>query len=80
MISEQLAHELFGTRSTIGRRLRTAANVPPVDVIGVVGDFRDFGPVRGGRPTIYFRHSFNDLFAMSPFSTVIVRHDGSVSI
>jgi putative ABC transport system permease protein len=77
VISEQLARELFGTASGVGRRLRTATAAPPVDVIGVVSDFRDFGPVRAGRPTIYFRHSFNDVFAVSPFSTVIVRHDGS---
>jgi cell division protein FtsX len=48
-----------------------------VEVIGVVGNFRDFGPIRAGRPTIYFRHSFNEVFARSPFSTVIVRHEGS---
>jgi predicted permease len=78
VISAQLARELFGTQGAVGRRLRTVANVPPVDVIGVVGDFRDFGPIRAGRPTIYFRHSFNDVFAMSPFSTIVVRHDGSV--
>ena len=77
VISEQLARELFGTASGVGRRLRTATAAPPVDVIGVVSDFRDFGPVRAGRPTIYFRHSFNEVFAVSPFSTVIVRHDGS---
>jgi len=77
VISEQLARELFGAPSAVGRRLRTTATAPPVDVIGVVSDFRDFGPVRAGRPTIYFRHSFNEVFAVSPFSTVIVRHDGS---
>jgi hypothetical protein len=77
VISEQLARELFGASSAIGRRLRTTLSAPPVEVIGVVGNFRDFGPIRAGRPTIYFRHSFNEVFALSPFSTVIVRHDGS---
>ena len=77
VISEQLARELFGGGRSIGRTLRTAAAAAPVEVIGVVGDFRDFGPVRAGRPTIYFRHSFNDVFAVSPFSTIVVRHDGS---
>ncbi len=77
VISEQLARELFGASNAVGRRLRTGTSAPPVEVIGVVGNFRDFGPVRGGRPTIYFRHSFNDVFAMSPFSTVIVRHEGA---
>ena len=77
VISEQLARELFGSTSAVGRRLRTTSSAPPVEIIGVVGNFRDFGPVRAGRPTIYFRHSFNDVFAVSPFSTVIVRYDGS---
>ena len=77
VVSQQLARELFGSASAIGQHLRTTANAPPVEIIGVVGDFRDFGPVRAGRPTIYFRHSFNAVFARSPFSTVIVRHDGS---
>jgi putative ABC transport system permease protein len=77
VISEQLARALFGSASAIGQRLRTAADRSPVEIIGVVGDFRDFGPLRSGRPTIYFRHSFNAVFAPSPFSTVIVRHDGS---
>jgi putative ABC transport system permease protein len=77
VISEQLARELFGPSSAVGRLLRTATSAPPVEVIGVVGDFRDFGPVREGRPTIYFRHSFNEVYANSPFSTVIVRHEGS---
>ena len=77
VISEALARELFGSASGVGRRLRTGTSAPPVEVIGVVGNFRDFGPVRAGRPTIYFRHSFNEVFANSPFSTVIVRHEGS---
>lgn len=77
VISEQLARELFGASSAVGRRLRTGTTAPPVEVIGVVGNFRDFGPVRAGRPTIYFRHSFNEVFATSPFSTVIVRHDAT---
>jgi predicted permease len=74
VISEQLARDLFGTSNALGRRLRTVSSAPPVEVIGVVGNFRDFGPTRASRATIYFRHSFNDVFASSPFSTVIVRY------
>jgi predicted permease len=75
VISEQLARALFASSSAVGRLLRTGTSAPPVEVIGVVGNVRDFGPTRASRATIYFRHSFNEVFARSPFSTVIVRYE-----
>lgn len=52
LINRVLAGQLFGGEDPIGERLAITERYQP-EVIGVVGDLRDFGPDQIPRPTFY---------------------------
>lgn len=72
VISASLAKALFGEARAIGEPLVLDAD-RVVRVIGVVPDFRDFGPARPSRPTIYLRHGSRRGFESNASMSVIVR-------
>ena len=49
--------ESLGHRFTIGSRMQQGGERAGGEVVGVVGDVRDRGPSRRGRPTIYLPHA-----------------------
>lgn len=72
--SASLARALFGTERAVGRRIVLEGS-SPVEIVGVVADFRDFGPMRAHRPTVYLRHASQPGFAAAASVIFIVRQD-----
>lgn len=55
IISENLARELFGNaRDALGQRVRPSSNGPWREIVGVVGDEHDDGPMRPSTPMVYW--------------------------
>jgi predicted permease len=72
IVSETLARALFADLTPIGQSVRVDGLVA-MHIVGVSADFRDFGPTRPPRPTIYFRHGSKPGFASIGTMNVIVR-------
>jgi ABC-type antimicrobial peptide transport system permease subunit len=53
VISESLAHALFGAGPSIGRRLWLSGDDRPVEIIGVVGDIKHLALDSAVLPTLY---------------------------
>ncbi len=62
IISENLARELFGTaQDALGQRVRPSSNGPWREIVGVVGNEHDDGPMRPATPMVYWpfmQHGF----------------------
>ena len=69
VVNEALAHQVFAARDPIGKRIRTGAEGPWHEIIGVVGDVRQKRLDEAPKPEIY------ETFAAMPmpFLTVVVR-------
>jgi predicted permease len=69
VVNEALAHQVFAARDPIGKRIRTGAEGPWHEIIGVVGDVRQKRLDEASKPEIY------ETFAAMPmpFLTVVVR-------
>jgi predicted permease len=72
VVSTSLAQALFGTTEVVGRRVMLEDS-EPFEIIGVVSDFRDFGPTSAPRPTLYARHGAGEGWMASPQLTMVVR-------
>jgi putative ABC transport system permease protein len=71
VISRQLADQLFPNEEAVGRVLRrTAADAPPMQIIGIVDDVRDVSLTEVPAPTIYLPWSQNNNHGV-PVSLVI---------
>lgn len=79
LVSEDLSVALFGTARGVGRSVRIGSTSPYV-VSGIVGNIRDFGPARAGRPTIYFLHGSEAGFQSTTDMTVVVRGPAQASM
>ena len=71
IFSAALARALFGGGDAIGERIRMDGR--NLTVVGVVTDFRDFGPTRDPRPTVYLRHGSSPGFASSGSMIALAR-------
>jgi putative ABC transport system permease protein len=70
IIGRTMADRLFKGRSAVGRRLRyRGAELPPMTIVGVVGDVKITGLDQEPRPVIYFSFRQNP----SIFSNLVVR-------
>jgi putative ABC transport system permease protein len=70
IIGRTMADRLFKGRSAVGRRLRyRGAELPPMTIVGVVGDVKITGLDQELRPVIYFSFRQNP----SIFSNLVVR-------
>jgi putative ABC transport system permease protein len=76
VISEMLAASLFPSQTAVGRVVKLEDG-DPYEVVGVVGDLRDFGPTRPGRPTVYLRHGSEAGFASATTLNLVLRSRGN---
>lgn len=62
IVSDNLARELFGgAQAALGQRVRPSPNGPWREIVGVVGNEYDDGPMRPAPPTVYWpfmQHGF----------------------
>jgi predicted permease len=62
IVSQNLARELFGdARDALGQRVRPSPNGPWREIVGVVGNEHDDGPMRPATPMVYWpfmQHGF----------------------
>jgi predicted lysophospholipase L1 biosynthesis ABC-type transport system permease subunit len=71
-----LAASLFPSQTAVGRVVKLEDG-DPYEVVGVVGDLRDFGPTRPGRPTVYLRHGSEAGFASATTLNLVLRSRGN---
>jgi putative ABC transport system permease protein len=72
MIGKNVADRIFAGRDPIGRRLvYTGIKVPPVTIVGVVGDVKTTGLDDALRPVLYYSFRQNP----APFTNLVVRTD-----
>ncbi len=74
VISRELARQLFPDRNPVGQRLDLDWPLTDPEIVGVVGDVREFGPTREPPPRFYWPYPVGGYTSLS--MTVLLRTDG----
>lgn len=73
VISRELARQLFPDRDPVGQRLELDWPLKDPEIVGVVGDIREFGPTREPPPRFYWPYPVGGYTSLS--MTVLLRAD-----
>jgi putative ABC transport system permease protein len=73
LIGKTVADKLFAGRDPVGKKIRyNSIELPPIEIVGVVGDVKITGLDEAVKPVLYYPFRQNP----APFANIVVRTDG----